>query len=118
MNETYLIITMYVIICVVFLIAFKIYSVHEEKQYKRLINKKTIEVISHINSTTNNTIYEISQLLESDNKIDKVHIDNLIEKYTKEIDNLNTMDSGIFGKEDLVELCETFIINLRGIIDE
>ena len=83
-----------------------------------LLNRKTNEVIAHINSITNNTVHELHQLLEPDNKIDKVHIDNLIEKYTKEIDSLNTMDSGVFGKEDLVELCETFIINLRGIINE
>lgn len=119
MNETSASLIIFGVVCILMLIIFNISLKHEERRYKRQLNRKTNEVIAHINSTTNNTIHEIHQLLESDNnsKIDKVHIDNLIEKYTKEIDSLNTMDSGVFGKEDLVELCETFIINLRGIIN-
>lgn len=120
MNEMYLSIIMYVIICVVFLIAFKIYSTHEEKQYKRLLNKKTIEVISHINSTTNNTIYEVSQLLEqTSDKVDKNNINKLMDKYNKEIDQLNSIDSNqVFSTQDLIDLCESFIIDLKNIIDK
>lgn len=120
MNETSVSLIIFGVICILMLIVFNISLKHEERRYKRQLNRKTNEVIAHINSTTNNTIHELHQLLEPDNnnsKIDKAHIDNLIEKYTKEIDSLNTMDSGVFGKEDLVELCETFIINLRGIIN-
>ena len=120
MNEMYLSIIMYVIICVVFLIAFKIYSTHEERQYKRLLNKKTIEVISHINSTTNNTIYEVSQLLEqTSDKVDKNNINKLMDKYNKEIDQLNSIDSNqVFSTQDLIDLCESFIIDLKNIIDK
>lgn len=117
MNETSVSLIIFGVICILMLIVFNISLKHEERRYKRQLNRKTNEVIAHINSTTNNTMHELHQLLEPDNKIDKAHIENLIEKYTKEIDSLNTMDSGVFGKEDLVELCETFIINLRGIIN-
>lgn len=80
----------------------------------KCINKKMNDTTSRMNKVIKNTLHDCLDMQNAD--IDEAMIVNLIEKYVKETNNLKTSEPGIFAKEDLINLCETFITDLKTLI--
>lgn len=80
----------------------------------KCINKKMNDTATRMNKIIKNTLHDCLDIQNAD--MDEAIAINLIEKYAKEINNLKSSEPCMFAKEDLINLCETFITDLKALI--